>query len=153
MSTLSVSYANPLSFQLSPVLIEISKPVQLKKTTGTEHIGYWALFTSPAGPQIMKDNIDSFLDLLYAEDVTLWKEYINPLGGVDKWLSEKKRCSKGAYISEEEVERHKEVLLKGGFEGPVCYYKIQMSGIAWKDAQGKCSSPFVLSLTMNSIVF
>jgi hypothetical protein len=128
-------YVHPFSFP-RPAWITLD-PVQMKKTLDTELFGYWSFFSSPAAPQIIKNNIDAFLELLYAEDATLWKEYINPLGGVEKWLSEKKRCPKGAYISEEEIERQKEVLLKGGFEGPLCYYKIQTSDIVFQDAQGR----------------
>jgi soluble epoxide hydrolase / lipid-phosphate phosphatase len=115
----------------------------MKKNLGMELLGYWSFFSSPAAPQIIKENIDSFLDLLYAEDTTLWKEYLNPLGGVEKWLSEKKRCPKGAYISEEEIERQKETLMKGGWEGPLCYYKIETSDIAFQDAQGRCALSLV----------
>ncbi|KAF5376026.1 hypothetical protein D9615_007724 [Tricholomella constricta] len=74
--------------------------------------------------------------LLLAEDPKLWVSHVAPTGALKAWVEADKRTPTASYLSEEEVKLQTEALLRGGLEGPLCWYKVRVSGVDIEDGKG-----------------
>ncbi|KAJ8702424.1 hypothetical protein PTI98_001137 [Pleurotus ostreatus] len=107
-----------------------------KKLVGYELIGYWKFFSEPDAPELIEKNFDSFFSMVYAEDAALWKTDLAPTGTLRAWLESGKTTAVGSWISEEERRFHTKELLEGGIAGPLCWYKVLLSGSSSDDDKG-----------------
>ncbi|PBK59822.1 alpha/beta-hydrolase [Armillaria solidipes] len=66
-----------------------------------ELYGYWSFLSETDAHTIVVKNLDSLYTLLFCEDPELWKEYMNPPGGLKKWIENKHTTKVGSFITEE----------------------------------------------------
>jgi len=107
-----------------------------KKLAGYELFGYWPFFAENGAHKIIEKNFDSFYSLLLAEDEKLWKSHLAPIGALKAWVEADKKVSLAPYVSKEEINIQKELLLRGGLEAPLCWYKVSVSGMDAEDGKG-----------------
>ncbi|KAH6916845.1 Alpha/Beta hydrolase protein, partial [Coprinopsis sp. MPI-PUGE-AT-0042] len=109
----------------------------MQAIVGYENIGYWAFFSEPDAPKVIKDHIDSFIDLLWPQDAPeAWKEHFVATGAARKFIEGDKRLERLRAITKLEYDAIKSSFLEGGFEGPVNYYKVMTSDVNRDDAKG-----------------
>ena len=49
--------------------------------------------------------VDSFMELLFPENPSLWKTDFNPVGAIDVWLAQGKRAPRAHYLTDEVRDR------------------------------------------------
>ncbi|KAF5376027.1 hypothetical protein D9615_007725 [Tricholomella constricta] len=121
-------YAPPSETKLDTCL-------QTKQRVGYEVFGYWSYFAEEGAHKGIEKNFDSFYSLLLAEDPKLWLSHVAPTGALKAWVEADKRTPTAPYLSEEEVKLQMEALLRGGLEGPLCWYKVRVSGLDIEDGK------------------
>ncbi|KIY46467.1 alpha/beta-hydrolase [Fistulina hepatica ATCC 64428] len=99
---------------------------KMRALTGSELVGYWETMDKDTAPDLFKEKIDVVLTLLYATDPSIGKDAIRSLGSLDKYLQEGSIQSLHPWLSEEEYEHMKSVLLDGGWRGPTNYYRVMV---------------------------
>ncbi|KAK0219924.1 hypothetical protein IW262DRAFT_1272900, partial [Armillaria fumosa] len=109
----------------------------LKQHIGTELYGYWSYFSETDVHTKLEKNLDSFYTLLFCEDPELWKEYMNPPGGLKKWIENNHMTKVGSFITEEDQHIQKEKMRNSGLEAALCYYKVATSNIYAEDLRGE----------------
>ncbi|KAK0454084.1 Alpha/Beta hydrolase protein [Desarmillaria tabescens] len=119
----------------------------LKQRIGTELYGYWS-FLSENDAHIKLKNLDSFYSLAYCEDPELWKEYMNPPGGMKRWVENNRMTKVGSFLTEADQHTQKEKLRSSGLAAGTCYYKVVTSDIYAKDLQDEDNPPKTAELTM-----
>ncbi|KAJ6562286.1 alpha/beta-hydrolase [Mycena capillaripes] len=104
----------------------ISRSAQLKEVLGSDIIAYQRFFVHPDAAAIIEKNIDSFISVLYPETPDLWKTTLCVDGGAREWIESNKITSPASYVTEEDKERVKTSLLRGGLSAPLCWYKASL---------------------------
>ena len=64
-----------------------------------------------------------------------------PVGALKASLLEDFKAPRPAYLSEEELNEWKATFLRNGFAAPLCWYKIETSGLQAEDDQGISTIP------------
>ncbi|KAF4573057.1 hypothetical protein EYR36_007567 [Pleurotus pulmonarius] len=127
----AVGYAPPNpDFDLDEVL------AWTKQVVGYELLGYWKFFSDADAPALIEKNFESFDSILYADDASLWKTDMAPTGVLRAWIEAGKTTAVGPWVTEEDRKIHRDILLKGGLAGPLCWYKVATSGIMNDDDKG-----------------
>ncbi|KAI5122577.1 hypothetical protein M0805_004794 [Coniferiporia weirii] len=116
---LALGYLPPI-----PVFdIDAINAMSLEKN-GYSKFGYWKFFAEADAAKILEEHIESFFSLVFGEDEDAGKKYFCPEGALKKWLLEDRTAQSNApFFSAEERKRSVETFLKGGFTGPLCWYK------------------------------
>ncbi|KAG5650045.1 hypothetical protein H0H81_000982 [Sphagnurus paluster] len=109
------------------------------KLATRELFGYWYYFGEEDAHKTIENNFDSFYSLLMADDSALTAATLGPVGGFQTWVESDKKTAIASYLSEEEVKAHKQVLLQGGLQGPLNWYKVRTTGLDIED--GKALTP------------
>ncbi|KAF8647910.1 hypothetical protein AX16_006442 [Volvariella volvacea WC 439] len=104
-----------------------------QKTFGRDVIGYWSFFSGDGTPELIKQNLDSFISLLLADDKALWIDHLCPSGAFKVWIEANRRTACGSLLSEKELAEYKTMLKNNGLAAPTCWYKIMTEGIEAKD--------------------
>ncbi|KAH6916847.1 Alpha/Beta hydrolase protein [Coprinopsis sp. MPI-PUGE-AT-0042] len=99
-------------------------------------IGYWQFFSESDAPAIAKKNIDSFIDLLFPKDPTVWNKHLGPLGAARAFIEGGSRIERLEAISDKEYDQFKTTFTNNGFIGPFNYYKTLTSNLAIEEAKG-----------------
>ncbi|KAJ2934991.1 hypothetical protein H1R20_g2113, partial [Candolleomyces eurysporus] len=86
--------------------------------------GYWDFLSAPDAVELVTKNVDSFLDLIYAKDPSLWKTHCCPTGALRTWVENNSRTPRG--VTEELQRIYDAEFSKGGWTGPLNYYKAQI---------------------------
>ncbi|KAJ7642024.1 alpha/beta-hydrolase [Roridomyces roridus] len=108
----------------------------VKKTFGFDAFAYMRFFVEPDAAQILESHIDSFISLMYPEDMQMWKENLCVDGGARKWLEADTIGPLPAYFTPEDKEHLKNSLLTEGMTAPLCWYRAATEDlIADDDAQ------------------
>ncbi|KAG6911058.1 hypothetical protein DXG01_004572 [Tephrocybe rancida] len=126
---IAVGYVPPSQTKFADVL------AQTTKIAGYELFGYWNFFAAEGAPELIEKNIDSFYSLMLTEDPKLWAAHLAPSGAVKAWVEGNNKTTFASYISEEEREKQKEELLRGGLAGPVSWYKVRVFDLDGEDSQ------------------
>ncbi|KAH6663023.1 putative epoxide hydrolase 2 [Halenospora varia] len=90
---------------------------------GYPTFGYWKFFEKEEASVILDANPESLSSLCYPADPLLWKTYLAPIGGVEKWISEKHTPELPSWITSDEEKIHDAILAKKGYKGPLNWYK------------------------------
>ncbi|CED82564.1 Soluble epoxide hydrolase [Phaffia rhodozyma] len=101
----------------------------LKKTVGSELFGYWKFLSIDGVEKTLLENVEGFAHLLFPDDPTLWREYVAPVGGMDRWLQEKKQCALPSYMSQASFDAKVAELVEGGMYASLNYYRIVAQGL------------------------
>ncbi|KAG2022587.1 hypothetical protein CC2G_000324 [Coprinopsis cinerea AmutBmut pab1-1] len=105
-----------------------------KKVLGYESTGYWWFFSSPEAPDIIRKHIDSFYDIIWAKDPSVWKELFCGTGSLQSSLESNTRVPRADSMPAEEYRDSQLIFLKHGYEAPCLYYKAQTTGAGTADA-------------------
>lgn len=101
------AYGAPAVFNLDQA-IEYSKQVN-----GYETIGYWKFFIADDAAKIIENNIESFIDLAFANDPLLWKTDLAPVGKLRNWLTNGNRTKRASYMTENDYAIFGQYLAEG----------------------------------------
>ncbi|KAA1470792.1 alpha/beta-hydrolase [Dentipellis sp. KUC8613] len=101
----------------------------LTSAYGRELFGYWTFFAEERTAGVVERNMDSFLSLVFPNSPELWLEHFCPSGAAKAWIEGNKTCPLPAYVSAEEREYYKSILLEGGMAAPLGYYRAMVLGL------------------------
>ncbi|KAH9851390.1 alpha/beta-hydrolase [Lenzites betulinus] len=102
-----------------------------KTETGT--LGYWTFFCSEDAPLLSAKNIDSFMQLTFPTNPDFWRDYLLPQGKTREWMEEDRKPGLPSWLSQEDYDTKREILLNGGIRSAANYYKAMMSGVNDQD--------------------
>ncbi|KAJ7434780.1 alpha/beta-hydrolase [Mycena galericulata] len=103
------------------------------KTFGYDAFAYMRFFIHPDAPAIIEEHIDSFLSLVYPENVQLWRDHLSVDGGARKWIESDARSPLPSYMTPEEHQHLKNAILTGGITAPLCWYRAPAEGFTAED--------------------
>ncbi|KAJ7438909.1 alpha/beta-hydrolase [Mycena galericulata] len=104
----------------------------IKKMFGFDAFAYMR-FVQPDAPEIIEEHIDSFISLVYPENVQLWKDHLCVDGGARKWIESNSLSPLPSYITPEEKTYLKKAFLTGGMTAPLCWYRAGVEGATAED--------------------
>lgn len=84
-----------------------------KKAVGYETIGYWKFFEADDAAKIIENNLESFIDLVCANDTIIWKTDFAPVGKARDWLMNGSRTKQGSYMTENDYTIFRQYLAEG----------------------------------------
>jgi len=121
--TISVSYLEPgLKYDLDAF------NAATEQAFGYPTFGYWEFFVSDDAAELLDRNPKSLTALLYAQNPELWKTDLCALGSVRSWITAGKTTPRASWISESEVDLHDQIFARGGYTGPLNWYKSVLRG-------------------------
>jgi len=123
-----------------------------KEAVGWSLYGYWKFYAKwgddskdkPDPDTVVERHFNAHTNLLYPTDPEIWKEYVCPEGGMEKWLLgvQKKYVKQMAedrlgplpsYMADQDVEHMRKVFLPelggGGLKAPMNWYKAMMNNV------------------------
>ncbi|KAJ7620474.1 Alpha/Beta hydrolase protein [Mycena polygramma] len=101
--------------------------------SGHECFGYWHFFNEDGADMVIANHIDAFMSILYPEKAENWLTDMAPRGKIKKWIVGDKVTPPPSYLTQGDFDRQKAELLKGGFAGPLCWYKQYATGVVALD--------------------
>jgi pimeloyl-ACP methyl ester carboxylesterase len=104
-----------------------------KQMVGYELMGYWIFFSEEEAHKLIETHWDSFYSIVFAKDETLWRTNFGPTGTLKAWLAADKTTPVGSFLTQEDADIQKDLLLNGGFAAPLCWYKCVTSGLSSED--------------------
>ncbi|KAJ6474022.1 alpha/beta-hydrolase [Mycena vitilis] len=102
---------------------------------GHECLGYYHFFGADGADKIIADHMDAFLSIMYPEKPENWLTDMAPRGKIEEWIVGGKITPPPAYLTQDDFDREKAELLKGGMAGPLCWYKQYTTGAVAQDHQ------------------
>ncbi|RXW14553.1 hypothetical protein EST38_g11300 [Candolleomyces aberdarensis] len=102
---------------------------EITKAVGYNTFGYWGLFAAPDGAEIIEKHIESFWDLVHPKDPRIWKYNTCPPGAARVFCQSDTRTPRDPAHQELQPVYEKE-FSKGGWVGPLSYYKVALDGDA-----------------------
>ena len=123
---LSVGYLPPKKLDLDATL------KATKEVFGYETFGYWKFFESADAPELIEQNVESFLDLGFAKNAELWRTNFAPLDAARHWIGESRRTERAEFLSEadEEVLR---ALVREGMASKLNWYRSAIQNVDFDD--------------------
>ncbi|CAF3981672.1 unnamed protein product [Rotaria sp. Silwood1] len=98
----------------APALFDLDRTLEAsKKAIGYETFGHWKFFESNDAATLIENNLESFIDLVFASDPTLGKTTFAPVGKVRDWLMNKNRTTRGSYMTENDYMIIRQYLTEG----------------------------------------
>ena len=90
-------------------------------------------FTAPDGPDVLKNHIESFNDIFYAQNGRIWRFNMCPEGAIRIFVESNSRAPRLPSITEDQWKHRNRVFGKFGFDGPLNYYRINLNGETTED--------------------
>ncbi|KAH8651647.1 hypothetical protein BGZ60DRAFT_549960 [Tricladium varicosporioides] len=90
---------------------------------GYPTFGYWKFLEKEKAAAILDASPKSLSSLCYPATPLLWKTYLAPIGGVERWISEKHAPELPSWITWDEVKIHDAIRAKKGYKGPLNWHK------------------------------
>ncbi|KAJ2920520.1 hypothetical protein H1R20_g16575, partial [Candolleomyces eurysporus] len=107
---------------------------QMTQFIGYNPYGYWEFFASPDAAETIPKHIESFWDLLQAKDTRLWRHNMCPPGATRVFVESDTRTPRDPALAQVQKIHDKE-FAKGGFRGPLNYYRVAISAEELEDAK------------------
>ncbi|KAK7446719.1 hypothetical protein VKT23_014414 [Stygiomarasmius scandens] len=104
-----------------------------KEKLGSELVGYWDFFAEEGADKIIEEHWDAFSGLVWPEDPENWAVHLAPRGAIKSYLLSGTVLPPASWHKDEDRKQQMQTLLTGGFSGPLCYYKIFLSGLSNED--------------------
>ncbi|KAH8082845.1 epoxide hydrolase [Cristinia sonorae] len=98
-----------------------------KQVVGYEAYGYWLFFAQDNAPQLIEENIESFICSVFPKDPKVVVTASAIPGAAEKSLRTGFRTELCDFMAGEEKRIWTDTFLKGGFAAPLCYYKIMVA--------------------------
>ena len=67
--------------------------------------------------------------LLFPADPNIWIDNFSAIGGAEAWFRDRKTTTLAPWATAQELAMHGQIMKKGGFTGPLNWYKQAMAGI------------------------
>ncbi|KAI0768807.1 alpha/beta-hydrolase [Trametes elegans] len=109
--------------------------VQSRAATGNDRYGYWKFFSQDDAYLKCEKNIDSFLQLIYPATPELWEEWLLPVGKAEEWVEANRTPGVPQWLSQEEYDAKREILVKAGLKSPFNYYNAAIGHVNVPDDQ------------------
>ncbi|CAF3275702.1 unnamed protein product, partial [Rotaria sp. Silwood2] len=103
-----------------------------KEVCGFEVFGYWEFFNSADAAEIIQNNLHSFIDIIYANNTTLFRTDFLPLGKLREWITNRKRTIRVSYLTENDYDILRQYLAEG-MQSKLNWYTAEIENINWKD--------------------
>jgi len=124
-----------------PSLFDLDRALEnSKKALGYETFDHWKFFRANDAATIIEHNLDSFIDIVFANDPTLWRTNFVLVGKVRDWLINKNRTIRASYIIEEDYKTLKQYFTEG-MQPKLNLFKTMIENRDWNDE--KDLDPFV----------
>jgi pimeloyl-ACP methyl ester carboxylesterase len=123
---ISIGYDQPSMFDLDQAL------KNTKEACGFELFGYWQFFSSDDAAKIIENNLESFIDILYSSNTTLFITDFAPVGKLREWLINKKRTDRASYMTRNDYKIVHEYLAHG-MQSKLNWYKAAIDNVNWED--------------------
>ncbi|GAD96888.1 epoxide hydrolase, putative [Paecilomyces variotii No. 5] len=120
---LAVGYTPPGPFDIDQI------NAITEKALGYPANGYMKFFVEDTAASVIGANLASFTSLVYPTVPEVWKTDMGPLGAAKKWITSGKVTPPPPWLSQEELDTHTRILQKGGYTGPLNWYKAAARGI------------------------
>ncbi|KAI0791299.1 epoxide hydrolase [Abortiporus biennis] len=114
-----------------------------KEKFGYEQFGYWEFFSADDAEQVIFDHWDAFCAMLFPNDPSTWETHLAPLGALRKTLTSDYASPRPTYWTEEDRKLFTETFQKNGFKAPLCWYKVQTSGLSSQDDAAVPKSKYI----------
>ncbi|CAF0992090.1 unnamed protein product [Adineta steineri] len=122
---LSVAYSPPGQFNLNVVL---NQSLLVYNYTS---IGYWEFFQANDAARIIEEKLDSFIDLIFANDSMLARTDFAPVGKVRAWLSSGRRTDRASYMTQEDYQTVYDYLNKQ-MQPKLNWFKAIIANVDWE---------------------
>ncbi|TCD64700.1 hypothetical protein EIP91_003774 [Steccherinum ochraceum] len=127
-ATLSLPYHFPRTdFEMESFM------ASTKEAVGYEPFGYWYFFAEEGAAKIIEENMESFLAIMFPQDLSWVRSTFNDRGGVKAALLRKHKTALQGFMTEEEQKIFAETFWKGGLAAPLSYYTIMVTGARNED--------------------
>jgi len=123
----SVPYIEPAAFDLDAV------NAFTEKTFGYPAFGYQKFFADDSAAEICELHNESLTSLLYPTTPELWKTSMGPIGAAKNWLEANTIKPLPEWLSASEAAIHNQILAKGGYVGPLNWYKVSVRNLNTED--------------------
>ncbi|KAF1950438.1 epoxide hydrolase [Byssothecium circinans] len=90
---------------------------------GYTMFGYWNFFNETDAASLLQSHHESFSTIMYQSDPEIWKTDFCPIGKLREWVTANKTAPLPSWLPRNEFEEHKKILEKGGYTGPLNWYK------------------------------
>ncbi|TFK18275.1 alpha/beta-hydrolase [Coprinopsis marcescibilis] len=97
---------------------------------GYANLGYWAFFAATGAAEVINQHSRSLFDILWSRDPALWKYAWAPVGALQTFLQSDSSTQRATYISAEDMSTTERILTRGGWNGPLSYYKNEVSNVS-----------------------
>lgn len=95
---------------------------------GYDPYAYWEFFTRADAADVIRDNVDSFLELVYPKDPACWLTWIAQRGKTAECIKNGILVGRAEWLSDEEYTRIREDLLKYGVASSLLWYVCEQAG-------------------------
>ncbi|OOF95539.1 hypothetical protein ASPCADRAFT_208014 [Aspergillus carbonarius ITEM 5010] len=137
--TIAVSYTAPGGkFDIDAVL------ERTKGIFGYETFGYWLWHNSDEAAADIEAHPESLFNLIFPNDPLLWKTDVAPRGKAAEFVRSGRTAPLASWLTQEDFDTHLKVFSKGGYTGPLSWYKAMIRGYNTEDeagiaeGEGKC---------------
>ncbi|KAF7716601.1 Bifunctional epoxide hydrolase 2 [Penicillium ucsense] len=103
-----------------------------KSVHGQEQFGYLKFFVRDDAGDIINQHVDSFIDILYPGDASLWNDHFGPLGALEAWLLADCRGPKAPYMTGDEREIHRQIM-HGNYGSALKWYHALVNNLNVED--------------------
>lgn len=128
--------------------------VTTEELFGYPVLSYQELFITDEAPTLLKTHIDRFYQATHGAPVGWMKELWCVKGAMRKWLADERREVDVLDYAQDPAMRRRfiERFQRDGFEGPLCYYKAQASGLQRKAARTLGDDRFIVQVPVLFVV-
>ncbi|EKM54100.1 uncharacterized protein PHACADRAFT_196533 [Phanerochaete carnosa HHB-10118-sp] len=127
----ALAYAYFSGFYISPSPgFDLQKFLESTKAVGGRYLfGYIKIFgADPEAERVIEAHIDSFISQWFPRDPIVWRDYISPIGAHRRNLLADHVVPIASYMTEENIRYFKETFAKGGWTGPLNWYRAMVHG-------------------------
>ncbi|MCJ1397975.1 hypothetical protein MMC11_001171 [Xylographa trunciseda] len=107
-----------------------------EKAFGYPCFGYWPLFGSTEGADLLDQHAGALTSLFYPAEPESWKKDLGPLNAARSWIVADTKAPLPSWLPQEQAATHESIMTHGGYTGPLNWYKCAMQGVNSKDASG-----------------
>ncbi|PWY67878.1 epoxide hydrolase [Aspergillus heteromorphus CBS 117.55] len=129
--TVAVSYTEPSAGFSIDAICELTQ-----KLVGYETYGYWKWHNSEEAAAEMEAHPASAFNLIYPHDPLLFKTDLGPTGKAAEFVRSGRTTPLPSWLTQEDYEMHDRIFSKGGYTGPLSWYKAAMRGMNSEDEAG-----------------
>jgi hypothetical protein len=84
-----------------------------RNALGYETFDHWKFFEANDAAKIIEYNLDSFMDLVFANDTSLWRYHFVIVGKLREWLNNNNQTKRASYITQEDYNILKQYFIEG----------------------------------------